>query len=211
MSSTTTESACGRTCRRCTGDRAAGAVDDREHTGGRRRDQRPETEFLRERHHVADAEERDAGADPQGQPHEGQHAGLDRLFRRELADGGRILRQALRAVLLSDHFSGSTSAGHQFFGGSRKKHSAHGADHQHVHADQIEDPDVGIRMQGVAEDEDERHCAVGESAVDEPGLAASPLRVPLTDKVDTRRVNQACADAAAYGEAEVGEDQVCAG
>ena len=190
------------------GHRAAGAVDDREHTGGRRRDQRPETELLGERHHVADAEERDAGADPQGQPHEGQHAGLDRLLRRVLADGGRVLRRLSAPFLLFAHFSGSISAGHQFFGGSRKKHSAHGADHQHVHADQVEDPDVGVRMQGVAEDEDERHCAVGESAVDEPRLAAAPLRVPLTDDVDARRVNQACADAAAYGEAEVGEDQV---
>ena len=66
-------------------------------------------------------------------------------------------------------------------------------------------------MQGIAEDEDERHSTVGESAVHEPGLAASPLRIPLTDEVDARGVDQACADAATYGEAEVGEDQVALG
>ena len=77
-------------------------------------------------------------------------------------------------------------------------------------AHQVEDPDIGVRMQGVAEDEDERHSAVSESAVDESGLAASPLRVPLADEVDARRVDQACADAAAYGEAEVGDHQVVA-
>ena len=63
-------------------------------------------------------------------------------------------------------------------------------------------------MQGVAEDEDEWHCAVGESTVDKPGLATAPLRVPLTDDVDTRRVNQACADAAACGEAEYARTRV---
>ena len=36
------------------------------------------------------------------------------------ADGGRILTQTPAPFLLSDHFTGSTSAGHQFFGGSRK-------------------------------------------------------------------------------------------
>jgi hypothetical protein len=66
-------------------------------------------------------------------------------------------------------------------------------------------------MQRVAEDENERHCAIGESAIDESGLAAAPLRIPLADEVDAGRVHQTCPDTAAYGEAEVGEHQVALG
>ena len=66
-------------------------------------------------------------------------------------------------------------------------------------------------MQGVAEDEDEGHGAVGESAVDEAGLAAPPFRIPLADDVDARRIDQAGTDTATEREAEVGEHDAVLG
>ncbi len=58
------------------------------------------------------------------------------------------------------------------------------------------------------EDEDERHRTVGETAVDEAGLAAPALRIPLADHVDAGRVHHAGAHAAEHAESDEGEGDV---
>ena len=121
------------------GRRAAGAVHDRQDAGRGRRDQRAEAQVLGERHHeqmpkietpaVITSESHISGSMPVLMASIGVYC----------RTAGGFLRSSPRPPW-SAHLSGSTSAGHQFFGGSLKNnpHTAH--DHQHVDADEVEDP-----------------------------------------------------------------------
>src|SRR4029079_5019281 len=118
------------------------------------------------------------------QPHQRQHAGLDGLHRRVLPHGRRVLLQARRTVLAVRPLHRVAVCGPPVLRWIAEEPATYRANDQHVRGHQVEDPDVGVWVQRVAEDEDERYCAIGESAVDKSGLAAATLRITLAEHDD---------------------------
>ncbi|EKX63856.1 hypothetical protein STRIP9103_09733, partial [Streptomyces ipomoeae 91-03] len=83
-----------------------------------------------------------------------------------------------------------------------------GHDRRQEQAHRDEHPAEVREVHVAGEDEDERHRAVGETAVHEAGLAALALRIPLGDHVHAGRVDHARAHAAEHAEADVRDDHM---